>query len=126
MSDAAARLMLAVVHGPQSVEPMRIAEAAEGVADLVWLVDLADPRLGEMADLIGRLGSVLDTTGLGPGEVADRLAEHGPDGIMTLVDEQMVTTAQIAERLSLPFYDQRTALALADKPRSVRPCESPA
>jgi len=107
--------MLAVVHGPQSVEPMRFAEAAEGVADLVWLVDLADPRLGEMAHLIGKLGTVLDTTGLGPGEVADRLAEHGPDGIMTLVDEQMVTTAQIAERLSLPFYDQRTALALADK-----------
>lgn len=116
MKTGVARLRLALVHGRNSVEPMKLAEAAEGVADLVWLVDLGDPRLGEQESrLIPRLGSVVDVTGLDPDQMARRLSELGPDGIMTLVDEQMVTTAMIAERLSLPFYEPRTARALSNK-----------
>ena len=106
---------LAFVYDPMSVTPMGVAEAARGLARLVFVVDLGDPALGPLAPLFRRLGDVVDTNGIDKETIADRLAEHEPTGIMTLAEQQLPMTAQLAASLSLPFFDQLTAGRLADK-----------
>jgi biotin carboxylase len=106
---------LAFVYHPRSFQTLEIADAARGVCDLVWVVDRAIPDMDAMPRLLERLGAVVDVTGATPEVAAQRIAAERPDGILALFDGLMEWTADVAQRLGLPFYSPQTARALADK-----------
>jgi biotin carboxylase len=68
-----------------------------------------------MPRLLERLGTVVDVTGVTPEVAAQRIALERPDGILALFDGLMEWTADVAQRLGLPFHAPATARALADK-----------
>lgn len=94
---------------------MSIVDAARGVCDLVWVIDSSDPETASMSRLLRRLGTVVDVAGLSPDEAATTIATENPDGILALADSLLVWTAEVAERLKLPFIDTDTARRLTDK-----------
>jgi biotin carboxylase len=106
---------LAYVYHPHAFGVMEIAEAADGLCDIVWIVDRTVPEASTMARLMRRLGAVVDVTDLGPEEAAAQIAEHRPDGILALADVVLSWTADVAERLGLPFATPEAARRLADK-----------
>ncbi|MCL2514620.1 MAG: ATP-grasp domain-containing protein [Microbacteriaceae bacterium] len=113
---ATARLpLLAYVYHPQSFAPLSIVEAAEGVCRLLWVVDGAHPDAAVMRRLLAKFGPVIDGAGATADEVAARIAEHAPAGILSLHDADLVWAAQLAERLGLPFHSVDTAVKLTDK-----------
>jgi biotin carboxylase len=94
---------------------MDIKAAAEGVCELVWIVDHDLGETPSMARLLRRLGEVVDITGLDHDAAAARIAEARPDGILSLHDQLLSWTAEVAQRLDLPFYSREAAAALSDK-----------
>lgn len=106
---------LAFVYHPRSFATMDIKAAAEGVCELVWIVDHDLGETPSMVRLLRRLGDVVDVTALSHDAAAARIAEARPDGILALHDQLLGWTAAVAERLGLPFYTPQTAAALSDK-----------
>ena len=106
---------LAFVYHPRSFATMDIKAAAEGVCELVWVVDHDLGETSSMVRLLRRLGEVVDITGADHDEAAARIAEARPDGILALHDQLLGWTAEVAQRLGLPFYAPATAAALSDK-----------
>lgn len=94
---------------------MAIAEAAEGICELVWVLDSSDPEISSMARLLCRLGSVVDVAGLTLQEAAAAVAAAEPDGILALADSLLVWTARLAAALELPFLSVQVAERLTDK-----------
>ncbi len=114
------RPLVAVGYGPRCVPVMQLAEAAAGVCDLLWLIDMAVPGMAEMADLLNRFGAVVDLGGVPTEQAVKTLAAWEPDGLTTYLDAGMVELAQVAEGLDLPFHSPATAAALTDKARQRR------
>jgi biotin carboxylase len=122
------RRRLAFVYHPFSFPTMATVNAAQGICDLVWVLDTSVAEVELMARLLRRLGAVVDVGGLSLEQAAAAIAAAHPDGLLALADSQLVWTAQIAERLGLPFmtaaaaerasdkYTQRRALAAAGVP----------
>lgn len=106
---------LAFVYHPRSFATMDVKAAAEGVCELVWIVDHDRGETPSMVRLLRRLGDVVDVTGLDHDAAAARIAEARPDGILALHDQLLGWTAEVAQRLGLPFYSPQTAAALSDK-----------
>lgn len=106
---------LAFVYHPRSFATMDVKAAADGVCELVWVVDHALGETPSMARLLRRLGEVVDVTGLSHDAAAARIADARPDGILALHDQLLSWTAEVAQRLGLPFYSPQTAAALSDK-----------
>jgi hypothetical protein len=106
---------LAFVYHPRSFATMDVKAAAEGVCDLLWVVDHDLGETPSMVRLLERLGEVVDVTGLSHDAAAARIAEARPDGILALHDQRLSWTAEVAQRLDLPFYSPQTAVALSDK-----------
>lgn len=106
---------LVVAHGTRSAPALQIAEAATELCELIWLIDesLGDNAL--TARLLRKLGKVVDTAGLSPGEIAGRLREHQPTGLITFRDEDVVTLAALAAELGLDYQTSEVALSLVDK-----------
>src|SRR5271166_4285721 len=73
------------------------------------------PDVELMTRLLRRLGTVVDVAGLSPDTAAELIAVQAPDGILALHDGLLAWTAQIAERLSLPFHSVEVAERLTDK-----------
>ncbi|HET6507534.1 MAG TPA: ATP-grasp domain-containing protein [Baekduia sp.] len=94
---------------------MDVKAAADGVCDLVWIVDHDLGETSSMVPLLRRLGDVVDVTGLGHDAAAARIAEARPDGILALHDQLLSWTAEVAQRLGLPGFSPETAAALSDK-----------
>jgi len=95
---------------------MQLTEAAASVCDLLWLVDGSLPEMREMTNLLDRFGPVVDISGLEVRQIVDELP--GPQelsGIVTYLDANMTTYAQVAQALGLPFHSLATAAALTDK-----------
>src|ERR1700730_2123451 len=110
----------AVGYGPRCVPVMQLAEAAAGLCDLLWLIDTAVPGMGEMTDLLNRVGPVVDLEGMSVEQAVKILADWEPDGMTTYLDAGMVELACVAEGLGLPFHSPATAAALNDKSRQRR------
>ncbi|HTD08000.1 MAG TPA: ATP-grasp domain-containing protein [Solirubrobacteraceae bacterium] len=106
---------LAFVYHPRSFGTMAIAEAADGICQLIWVIDTSDPEISSMARLLRRLGDVVDVAGLSLGDAAAAIAAARPDGILALADSLLLWTARIADRLKLPFLSPEIAGRLTDK-----------
>ncbi|MGC2169617.1 MAG: hypothetical protein WA580_10990 [Acidimicrobiales bacterium] len=107
---------MALGYGPRCVPVMQITQAAVGVCDLMWLVDGSLPEMRQMTELLNRFGPVVDISGLGVAQLLKELsAPYEPDGIVTFLDANMTTFAEVAEALNLPFHSNFTAEALTDK-----------
>jgi biotin carboxylase len=110
------RPLVAVGYGPRCVPVMQLTEAAAGICELLWMIDGALPEMQEMSDLLNRFGPVVDISGLGVDEILQELSPpYRPDGIVTYLDANMATFAQVAEALALPFHSVATSAALTDK-----------
>jgi biotin carboxylase len=106
---------LAFVYHPRSFPTMAIKEAADGICDLIWVIDTSDPEIGSMARLLGRLGQIVDVAGMSLEDAAAALAAARPDGILALADSLLVWTARVAAILELPFMSPDVAARLTDK-----------
>jgi biotin carboxylase len=106
---------LAFVYHPRSFATMDVKAAADGVCELVWVVDHDLGETPSMVRLLRRLGEVVDVTGLSPDAAAQRIAGARPDGILALHDARLEFAAEVAERLGLPFHSPATARRLSDK-----------
>ena len=113
--DEPAPPRVVVVFDAASKSAMALAEAATGVCRLVWVVDGGDAVIAPLLRLLRRIGDVVDTAGLDVDAIARALVPHGPTGILTFSEAQMLLTAALAERLSLPYHSVATADRLADK-----------
>ena len=103
--------LLAVVYGYRSISLFDLAEAASGTCRLAFIVD-GDPTVGR---LLGRLGQVVDITGLDNREAAHKARQLAPDGITTFMDHHLLRTAFLAAELGLPFHSETTAQILIHK-----------
>lgn len=106
---------LAYVYTLNWFSALDIARSAEGVCDLVWVVDGSTEDLGSMAQLLERFGPVVDVAGLDVDAASATLAAHRPDGILCLADDVLVWTARVAARLQLPHVSPEVAGRLTDK-----------
>ena len=109
------RPLVAVGYGPRCVPVLRLTEAAVNVCDLLWLIDRTLPEMQEMTDLLNRFGPVIDVSGLGVDDILQELSSYSPDGLVTYLDANMATYAQVASALEVPFHSFETAVALTDK-----------
>jgi biotin carboxylase len=95
---------------------MQLTAAAAGVCELLWMIDGSLPEMQEMTELLNRFGPVVNVDGLRVEQILEELsAPYKPDGIVTYLDENMKTYAQVAEALGLPFHSLATSTALTDK-----------
>jgi biotin carboxylase len=106
---------LVYVYDPLSFGPLSLAEAAEGVCRLVWVMDCSKPETASTARLVRRFGPVIDSADGDVERVAAALRELQPDGVLSMHDADLVWTAELAERLQLPFHSRDAALKLTDK-----------
>jgi biotin carboxylase len=106
---------LAFAYHPRSFGTMAIKEAAEGLCELIWILDTTDPEISSMSRLLRRIGDVVDVAGLSVEEAAAAIAAARPDGILALADSLLAWTAQIAALLELPFMRPEVAQRLTDK-----------
>lgn len=140
-AGASRRPTLAFVHHPQSFPAFQLAQAAEGVCRIAWVVDSAlgldgardgvrggargsglDAAPGGALGgagipgrILARLGAVVDVAGMDVEQAARAVGELRPDGILTLKDSRMPFTAALAARLGLPFHTPEVATRLTDK-----------
>lgn len=94
---------------------MAIAEAADGICQLIWVIDTSDPEISSMSRLLQRLGEVVDVAGLSLEDAAVAIAATRPDGILALADSLLLWTSRIAEVLQLEFLSPQVAERLTDK-----------
>jgi biotin carboxylase len=108
-------LRLAYMYHPRSLPTLSLVEAAKGICDLLWVVDTSIGDMSSMPSLLRRLGTVVDVTGLSLDASAEIIRDARPDGILSSADSLLETTAEIAQRLGLPFLSTRSARLLTDK-----------
>ena len=108
------RPKVAVLHHRRSFFPLDLVQQVGEAAELVWVVDSGtlDATTGR---LIRRLGTVVDTAGLGPEAAAAALADARPEGVVTFVDDHLEAAADLADRLGLPYHSPAVARTLVDK-----------
>jgi biotin carboxylase len=106
---------LAFVYHPRSFGTMAIAEAAETICELVWVIDSSEPDVSSMSRLLRRVGGVVDVAGMSFEQAAAAIAQERPAGILALADERLLWTARVAALLKLPFLQPDVAARLTDK-----------
>ncbi len=106
---------LAYVYTVNWFSAMDVAAAADGVCELVWLVDGTTQDLGAMAHLLRRIGPIVDVGGMDDARAARAVAACGIQGILCLADDALVWTARVARRLGLPHVAPDVAERLTDK-----------
>jgi biotin carboxylase len=110
------RPLVAVGYGPRCVPVMQLVGAAADLCELLWLIDGSLPEMREMTDLLNQFGPVVNIAGLGVEELLVELSPpFRPDALVTYLDANMTTFAQVAEHLALPFHSPAAAAALTDK-----------
>ena len=106
---------LALVYHPHSFSVFALRAAARDVCQLTWVVDTTIPGTEAMLAMLRRMGGFVDIAGLAIDAAAQRVAAERPDGILTLKDSLMETTARLAEQLDLPFHTPAVAARFTDK-----------
>ncbi len=109
--------LLAYFYHPRSFATLSLTRAMRERTTPLWLVDSTHPDTRPMTRLLSRSGPVVDLAGLTDDESAATVAAYVPDGILTLADAHLVRTADLANRLELPFHSPRVARLLTDKSR---------
>ncbi|MFB6507057.1 MULTISPECIES: ATP-grasp domain-containing protein [unclassified Streptomyces] len=110
-----------------SERPVIAVVLDRGSASLLDIVDglspLGEPLLAlwpgdhtdELAPLAEELTTVVRLDATDHDESARRLAAHSPDAIVTFSESRLSVTAEIAERLGLPYHSPATVELLRDK-----------
>ncbi len=105
---------LAVLYDERSVDVFRFAEAGRDTWRTVWLVDDEFAPPAPMLRLLGRLGTVVDITGLDPRAVA-RAVGGTVGGLVVLNETRLAAGAELAPALGVDFYTPSTVVNLTDK-----------
>lgn len=108
---------LAIPYGGTNLSIPSLAQAANGLCELLWLVDLSDPDAARLRRLMARTGIVVDLTGQPPGAWADVVGPHRPDGVVAFSDTDLGAVARMAEALHLRFFAPDVVGRLVDKAR---------
>jgi hypothetical protein len=96
--------------------PVAVARAAAGLCEVVWVIDSSDPLVAESGRVFRRFGAgVVDVAGMPLERAVEAIARESADGIITQGDSQLEWTAQVADRLGLPFLSERAAACAEDK-----------
>jgi ATP-grasp N-terminal domain len=106
---------LAIVYHPASFSVFQLMEAAHELCSMVWVVDGSLDDSAGAARLLRRFGAVVDVAGMDGGQAAAAVAELHPDGILSFKDKRLRFTAELSERLGLPFHSPQVAARLTDK-----------
>lgn len=108
---------VAVLHHPGSFFPLDLVREVGDLAELVWVVD--ETSAGDVVTkrLLPRLGSVVDISGADIDTAESLLRDEGIEGIVTFVDDHLMKTAILAERLGLVYHPPEVAADLVDKRR---------
>jgi biotin carboxylase len=106
---------IAVMHHPRSVFAMELFEQVGGAAELLWVLSSSEQNGLTEPRLLNRLGTVVDIAGMGPDQAAETLGAHGPDGIVSFVDDHIEDAAALAQRLGLRYHTPEVALSVVDK-----------
>lgn len=109
--------LLAYVYHARSFPTLSLVEATRGLCRILWIVDSSDEEMASMQRLLRRFGDTVDIAGLPFDEAAAAIHAHDPDGIVTLADDNIRLTAELASRLGLAYHSPETALLLTDKYR---------
>jgi biotin carboxylase len=109
------RPLLAIAHGESSVSAMKVAEAAEPVCDLVWLVDSRELTEPLMLRFLRKLGTTIDTAEMSEDDAAAALRACHPDGIIAFAEYLIPTASAMASRLGLEYHDEAVTRRLVDK-----------
>ena len=111
----ASRPRLAIAYDIGAAPPMELSAAIGDQCDLVWVTDLSDPRLGSMARILPRLGSVVDTDGRRTDEIVELVRAVGVDGVVAYSDSQLRLAGDIAMGLGLAGNPPEAVVCLTDK-----------
>jgi biotin carboxylase len=106
---------LALVYHPASFSIFQLVEAAHELCRIAWVLDASVIESEHSMRTLSRFGTVVDVTGLKAAEAARAVAAVRPDGIITFKDKCLRFTAELAERLGLPFHSPQVALRITDK-----------
>ena len=109
------RPRLAVAFDAAAIAPLQLHDAVGELCDLIWLIDTTLSHVGPVDRLLGRLGTVIDITGLPTDEVADALASQQADGIVAFSDRRVALVADLADRLGLAGMSPAVAERVLDK-----------
>lgn len=104
--------LVAVVYDLGAASPMDIANAAEGLCDIVFVVDLHDRHAAQVLTVLEEYAPVVD---LAAGDDQALAALTGVTAITTFSESMMRTTAQLAARLGLRYHPETVAAVLTDK-----------
>lgn len=105
---------LALFYEPGSFPVFLLAEAARDLCKILWVIDSEHP-VGNSLRILGRLGSVVDVTGLTAPEVGARLRDRGAAGVITYSDVMIEAAAAAAEHAALIYHSSAVAARLRDK-----------
>lgn len=105
------RPTVAVLYDYGAVGPLDIGRAADGIADLLFVMDTRSPHGRAAAEIAAELGTVVDEADTE--EVSSALSECA--GITTFADSRVVAAARYAGRYGFPYHSESTAFALTDK-----------
>lgn len=95
--------------------PLLLAEAAEGVASLLWVLPDARELPRAVLRMLRGLGEVVDVSSLPAAEAAAVLGQHAPEGVICFNDSYLVWAAELAQALGLRSFTPETAHRLTDK-----------
>jgi biotin carboxylase len=107
--------LLVVGHGIRSAPALQIVEAASGLCDILWLIDVSVPANATTSRLLRKVGTVVDVAGLAPEQIASVLRPYRPDGLVAYRDEDVIALSAIASELSLEYHSPELARRLLDK-----------
>ena len=104
-----------VVYDDAAFPVLELAQAAQGVCEIVWVTGWPGARQSDSERLLRRLGVHIDVTGCDDAESATRVAAASAQGIAVFSDAALTPAAALAEALGLPFHSRETAHRLRDK-----------
>ena len=107
-------LRIAVLHHDGSFFPLELRSQVADAAELVWVVD-STTDAPEIVRLVRRLGPTVDVADSTLDETAATLGELGVRGVVSFVDDHIVTAAELAQRLGLPFHTVEVAHLVTNK-----------
>jgi biotin carboxylase len=109
------RLIVDYEYGAQSV--FALNEAAGGLCEIIWLVNLGTTEMRQLARLMSRMGTVVDVADRSEAQVVEELRGLSPTGLLSLSDRSGMMMARLAVALGLEFHLPVVAGRLFDKLR---------
>ncbi len=106
---------LVVPYGRMTLSPMTLAQAASGLCELLWLVNLSEPEAAEAERIMKRLGIVVNVDGVAPEDWAAVVEPYRPTGIVSFSDANMPELAELSDALGLHFHSPEVVARFRDK-----------